>query len=118
MGLSWLARGAVLVGDDAKAERYAEQTLARCAERIAQGDTLERDHDLEIAYGAAVEVKAQLLERSSGPAAAATYVRGELARVKAPAPLFARLTKRLNMLTLTGTAAPELAVEDSVAGSP
>ncbi len=116
-GLSWLARGALLVGDTGKAERYAAQVRASCADRMARGAELEKDHDLETAYGAAIEVEAQLLDRTKGVSQAAEYLRGELALVKSPVPLVSRLYKRLNMLTLTGEPAPELDIEDFI-GSP
>jgi len=116
-GLSWLARGALLVGDTEKAGRYASQVRASCADRMARGAELETDHDLEIAYGAAIEVEAQRIERTKGVPRAAEYLRGELAQVRGPVPLIARLNKRLNMLALTGQPAPELVIEDFV-GSP
>jgi thiol-disulfide isomerase/thioredoxin len=117
-GLSWLARGALLVGDTEKAERYAAQVRAICADRLAHGSELEKDHDLEIAYGAAIEVEAQRLERTKSVPQAAEYIRSELARVKGPVPVIARLNKRLNMLTLTGETAPELVIEDFVGTPP
>jgi thiol-disulfide isomerase/thioredoxin len=117
-GLSWLARGALLLGDTAKAAMYNAQALKKCDERIRSGVGLDTNYDLQIAYGAVVEVEAQLLERSQGSAAAAAYVRGELAKVKKPVSLVARMYKRLNLLTLTGEQAPEFAVEDFVGAKP
>lgn len=117
-GLSWLARGALLVGDTEKAGRYADQVRASCADRMAHGAEMEKEHDLEIAFGAAIEVEAQLLGLTKGVHEAAEYVRGELARVKGPVPLISRLNKRLNMLTLTGEPAPELQIEDFVGDPP
>lgn len=114
-GYSWLARGALLLGDTAKAERYSAGVRANCAGRIAKGADIAKDHDLQIAFGASVEVEAQLLERSKGASRAAEYVRGELASLKGPVPLVSRLTKRLNMLALAGEAAPELAADARVA---
>src|SRR5262249_28541760 len=35
-GLSWLARGALLLGDMEKAERYAKQVRQVCAQRLAK----------------------------------------------------------------------------------
>ena len=117
-GLSWLARGALLVGDTGKAERYVAQVRVSCADRMTSGAELEKDRDLEIAYGAAIEVKAQLLERTKGVSHAAEYLRGELALVKRPASLVSRLYKRLNMLTLTGQLAPEIEIEDFIGKPP
>ena len=117
VGLSWLARGAFLLGDTGTSGRYTGLVRAACAERLAGGADMEKDHDLEIAYGAAIEVEAQRLERASGAGQAAEYVRSELGRVKGPVSLTSRLQKRINMLTLTGEQAPELEAEEFI-GSP
>jgi thiol-disulfide isomerase/thioredoxin len=117
VGLSWLARGALLLGDLAKARTYVADVRARCDQRKrAAGDTLERDRDYETALGAAIEVEAQLLDRSRGPKAAADFLLYEIPRIKGPVSLRSRLYKRLNMLTLVGQKAPELAPEDSLGG--
>ena len=117
-GLAWLARGAFLLGDMEKAERYAGQVREACAQRLAKGDTLEKNHDLEIALGAAIETDAQRLQRTKGKQAAAELMRSELARYTGPTALLARLHKRLAMLTLEGTAAPEWVTEDFVGAPP
>jgi thiol-disulfide isomerase/thioredoxin len=112
-GLGWLARGALLVGELDKAERYAADVQARCNERLAKGAVLAQDHDVEGALGAAIEVEAQLRERAHGRETAAAYVRRALATWSAGSTAFqSRLHKRLNLLTLVGSPAPELAVED------
>ncbi len=118
VGLSWLARGALLVGDNEKAERYAVQVRTNCEDRIKHGAMLEKDDDLEYAYGTAIEVEAQLIERMKGIRESAEYVRNELARVNGPPSLISRLNKRINMLTLTGEPAPELKVEDFIGNQP
>jgi thiol-disulfide isomerase/thioredoxin len=118
VGLSWLARGALLAGDGEKADRYAADVRARCADSVAHGSDLSKSHDVEIALGAAIEVAAQRLERTKDTKAAASYVREELARWGGPVAFRSRLNKRLNMLTLTGTPAPELAIEDFVGDPP
>ena len=128
-GLSWLARGALLLGDLEKAKRYAAETRDRSAgafaPRAASAGTSEKtektsepDPLLETAFGAAVEVEAQLIERKSGARRAAEHVRGELERLRGPVSLRSRLYKRINMLTLAGSAAPELAIEDFVGEPP
>jgi thiol-disulfide isomerase/thioredoxin len=118
VGLSWLARGALLVGDGEKADRYAADVRARCADSLAHGTDLSKSHDVEIALGAAIEVAAQRLERVKNRKAAANYVRDELAKWGGPVAFRSRLNKRLNMLTLEGSAAPELAIEDFVGDPP
>jgi cytochrome c biogenesis protein CcmG/thiol:disulfide interchange protein DsbE len=112
-GLGWLARGALLVGDLDKAGHYAADARARCTERLAKGAVLAQDHDIEGALGCSIEVEAQLRERAHGRNPAARYVRDELATWSAGSTAFrSRLHKRLNQLTLVGSPAPELVVED------
>jgi thiol-disulfide isomerase/thioredoxin len=118
VGLSWLGRGAFMLGDMERTQRYASRTRAVCAQRIARGDSLEKDHDLEAALGAAIEVEAQRLERLRGPRVAAEYARGELARLPAMPALRSRIQKRINLLTLVGTTAPELVIEDAIGAPP
>ena len=118
VGLSWLARGALLVGDLDKAKRYAADARARCAKEIAAGDGPAKDHNVEIALGAAIEVEAERLQRTQDAKTAIAYVRGELTKLDGPVALLARLNKRIDLMTLTGHPAPELAVEDSLGGSP
>jgi len=117
-GLSWLARGALLVGDLEKAKRYTTDVRARCAGQIAHGADVKEDRALETALGAAIEVEAQLIDRRSGPRKAAEYLRGELAGISGPVALRSRLNKRINILTLAGSAAPELAIEDFIGDPP
>ena len=118
-GYGWLARGALLLGEDEKATRYAEDVRARCAAKVSAGADLEKDDDLRTALGAAIEVKAQLLEKGRGAKAAADYVRGELAQLKsAPVSLKSRLNKRIDMMTMVGQPAPELVVDDYLGEKP
>src|SRR5262245_42922568 len=79
VGLSWLARGAILLGDTTKAEYYAARVRSACAERMKGGADLEKDGDLEIAYGAAIEVETQRLAKTRGDKEAILYLQGELA---------------------------------------
>ena len=111
-GYGWLARGALLMGDAEKARRYAADVRALCERRIEAGADLEKDQDLQIALGAAIEVEAQLIERSKGTGRAVEFLRAELARLKGPVALRSRLNKRLGLLTITGKPAPELEVDD------
>ena len=117
-GLGWLARGAFVLGDFDKAARYAAQTRSRCADALAQGAKLEEDHALELALGAAIEVEAQLAERKSGPRKAAEQLRKDLAALPGPVALRSRVNKRINLMTLTGAAAPALAPEDFLGEKP
>ena len=119
VGLSWLARGALLMGDLDKAQHYVAQVRGRCADSLAHGVTLDKNHDIEIALGAVIEVEAQRLSRILGDAAAAAYLRGEIATHPGPPVAFrSRIYKRLNMLTMVGEPAPEIVTEDFVGRRP
>lgn len=114
VGYSWLARGAQLLNEPAKAKLYADSTLYYCDQRLAGGAKLADDGELEYALGSAIEVKAQLL----GPAKSAEFVRAQLVRfADSPKGFRSRLHKRLAMLTWTGKPAPELRAEDQVRGA-
>lgn len=116
-GLGWLARGALLLGDTAKARAYAADVRRAC---IARLDTLplEKNHDVEGPLGAAIEVQAQLLERQRGTKAAAAFVRSELAAGGGTPAFTSRLHKRLNLLEMVGQPAPELVVEGHLGDRP
>jgi thiol-disulfide isomerase/thioredoxin len=116
--LGWVARGALLLGDLEKAQRYTTETRTICRERLAKGADLEKDSDLETALGAAIEVEAQIRARERGKFAAVKYVRSELEQIKGPLSLRSRLNKRINMLSLQGSPAPELKVEDFLGAQP
>lgn len=114
VGYSWLARGALLLGENAKARRYADSTLYYCDQRVIGGAKLADDGDLEYALGSAIEVKAQLL----GTAKGAAFLREQLVRFANPPKSYrARLHKRLAMLTWPGKPAPELRVEQQLRGA-
>lgn len=117
-GLAWLARGALLLGDLDKAEGYAADVRRRSAEAKSRDFSLEEDRAAETAFGAAIEVEAQRLHRLKGSKKAAEYVRGELAGIKGPVALRSRVNKRLNLLTLEGAPAPEIAIEDVIGVPP
>jgi len=116
-GLSWLARGALLTGDTAKAKGYADDVQAQIDKRLAAGADLEKDH-LETPAGAAIEVEAQILAGRRSPKAAADYVRAQLPHMKGPPSFQSRLNKRINLLELEGTPAPELVVDDFLGPKP
>jgi thiol-disulfide isomerase/thioredoxin len=117
-GLAWVARGALLLGEYDRAGRYVAEVRRRCDARLSRGAHLDADDSLETALGAVIEVEAQLRARDEGKSSAARFLRDELAKVPGPVALRSRINKRLNMLTLAGTAAPELVVEDYVGDVP
>jgi cytochrome c biogenesis protein CcmG/thiol:disulfide interchange protein DsbE len=118
VGYAWLARGAQLLGDDAKAERYNREVYENCARRIAGGADLTKDDDVAYALGSAIEVEAQRIAQKRGARKSVEYVRGELGKWNGKVSFRSRLNKRIDLLTLEGETAPALAVEDFVGEPP
>ena len=126
-GLAWLARGAVLLNEPDKAGAWAETVRGR-VHQLLQTQNLLDDRNVESALGAAIEVEAQLLERTSKKQAAA-YLEERIAELwpagkkdsagqTRPSALVSRLYKRLNLITLKGQTAPEIQIEDFVGQPP
>jgi cytochrome c biogenesis protein CcmG/thiol:disulfide interchange protein DsbE len=118
LALSWLARGSILLREYDQAEHYAAETRKRCDARMARGVRPDADDSLEIALGAAIEVEAQVRERTKGKADAVRFLDAELARTDAPVALRSRIGKRRNLIDLVGRPAPEIVVEDHAGGTP
>ena len=118
VGLSWLARGALLLDEPEKADRLVAMIRARCADSLARGVDLGKSTDTEIALGAAIEVAAQRIQKTKGRRQAAEFLKQELARLPSPITLRSRLQKRLNMIALPGSPAPELVIEDHLGSTP
>ena len=117
-GLGWLARGALLVGDTAKARRYAADLRRACEQRLTDSLPLVKNLDVEGPLGAAIEVEAQLVERQRGTRAAAAFMRTEIAANQGRTSFDSRLWKRLNMLELVGQPAPAWEVEGHLGEPP
>jgi len=118
LGLSWVARGALLTGELDRATDYVADVRKRCEARMARGVRPDQDDSLEIALGAAIEVEAQLRARQRGKADALRFLRGELARYPVPVSLQTRIHKRINMLDLEGKPAPAWVPEDHAGETP
>lgn len=116
--LGWLARGALLLDEYDRADRYEAELREACADRLRRGANIAKDDSLELALGAGIEVRAQLLARSHGKQAAVEYLDRELTTLPEPMTLRARIEKRRNMLAMAGTPAPELIVEDQTGAPP
>lgn len=101
-GLAWLARGAELLGQDASALAYAEEVRRRIPQETpATANPL----------GAAIEVEGRVLLARQGRGVALRYYEQELVRARDTA-LRARIAKNINLLTLEGSAAPEVESSD------
>ena len=118
LGLSWVARGALLMGEHDRAREYVSQVRQRCDARIARGVRPEQDDSLEIALGAAIEVEGQLRARTRGKGDAVRFLRRELARYPAPIALRSRIQKRINLIELEGKKAPAWAAERHAGATP
>ena len=117
LGLSWVARGALLLDEPDRAARYVAEVRQRCDARIARGVRPEADDSLEIALGAAIETEAQLRARAKGKGDAVKFLRAELARYPAPVALRSRIQKRIHLIELEGKKAPAWVAERH-AGTP
>ena len=59
LGLSWLARGAALVGDWPSAEHYGLVTTELCRKRLRSSADFNTDAEAVYALGSAIEARAQ-----------------------------------------------------------
>jgi thiol-disulfide isomerase/thioredoxin len=96
--VGWLARGAQMQGRT----EQAKELVAELHREIPKENA-----DLITPYGAAIEVEARLIAAKSGRAAAVRFLEQELARAGAVS-LKSRISKNINLLTITGKPAPAL----------
>jgi len=104
--LSWLARGALELGNPEAAARYLAQTKALTTE-LLKTKRVEDDDYLETAVGASIEVEARALAARGERGDAIAFLESQAPRWKTW-PIAARIQKNLNLLTLEGQPAPEL----------
>ena len=104
--ISWMARGAFAFKRLDQAEAYAEETQRLTAAQL-KSRSLDSDHHLAIALGAAIEVEANVRAERGDRAGAVTLLRRELATYRATS-IAARIQKNINLLTLEGKPAPAL----------
>jgi thiol-disulfide isomerase/thioredoxin len=104
--LSWLGRGALAAKQFDQAESYAKET-----QRLSVAELKKRPLDAEphlpTALGAAIEVRAQIMEEQGERAEAVAFLRKQLALYRNTS-MQARLQKNINLLTLEGKIAPPL----------
>lgn len=119
VALGWLSRGALLLDEVGRAAELNAELRRLCDERLARGPGLGMDDTLETALGAAIEVEAQLRARTQGGRDdAVRWLRGQIEKLPGRVAFRSRLYKRLDMMTLAGAPAPELAIEDWVGAKP
>jgi thiol-disulfide isomerase/thioredoxin len=106
--MSWIARAYLAAGKLDEAERFASQTYRLCITARARHG-IEADRHYQTALGAAIEVRAQVMNARGDKREALAFLRGELARHH-QTDLGARIQKNINLLDLVGKPAPPLAV--------
>ncbi|HLY18047.1 MAG TPA: TlpA disulfide reductase family protein [Bryobacteraceae bacterium] len=104
--VSWLARGALVLGRTETAARYLNQARSLTGE-LLKARRVDDDSFLESAVGACIETEAQILAARGDRPQAIARLESELARWNTWW-IAARIHKNLNLLTLEGQQAPEL----------
>jgi thiol-disulfide isomerase/thioredoxin len=106
--IGWIARGA---------EMLDRPDLAREAVAELHRELPDETPKMLTPFGAAIEVEGRLLARADGRGAAMRYLDAQLSRAKAPS-LRSRIRKNMNLLSMEGQAAPEIATADFVGAAP
>ena len=106
LALSWMARGALRQKDYARAEAFARDTYQRAINQLKKRP-LDREPDLPLALGAAIEVQAQVLAARGQGSDAVAYLDEQLKKYSATS-IHARIQKDINLLSLVGKPAPPL----------
>jgi len=114
--LSWMARAAFSANALDQAETYATQTDTLSRD-LLKHRSLDAEPHLPQALGAALEVEAQVLAARGQNAQAVALLRRNLVTYRATS-IRARLQKNLNLLALSGQAAPPLAAAQYLGARP
>lgn len=114
--LSWLARGALNSKQYDLAERYAAETRKLALQELAKRK-LDDERHLPIAFGASIEVHAQVLAARGERGEAVMFLRHELAAYRSTS-IAPRIQKNINLLTLEGKPAPPLEISDWLGPKP
>ena len=112
--VSWLARGALTLGQTEAAARYLAQTKTLVAE-LLKTKSVDDDNFLEAAVGASIEVEARIMAARGNRDKAVAFLESELPHWKTWW-ITARIQKNLDLLTLEGQPAPDL--DAAYRGSP
>jgi thiol-disulfide isomerase/thioredoxin len=115
LGLAWVARGAVLVGDWKAATSYASAAREAAEAKLKTPADYDANREAVYALGTSIEVQAQALVAAGKKAEAIRYLEeSSRAQEKAPYNLRARIWKRRNQIELEGKPAPAIVAEDHV----
>lgn len=112
---SWLGRGALAAKDYDKAEQYALDTYDLCVDTL-QRRKMDDEPRLPIAIGAAIEVRAQVQAARGNRSEAVYFLRREAESYKDTS-ILQRINKNINLLSLEGQPAFEIASSESLAGT-
>lgn len=104
--LSWQARDALAAKQLDQADQYAKQTLDQAVAQL-KTRALDAEPHLPIALGAAIEVKAQVMNQRGERGEALAFLHQELARYKTTS-IRTRIQKNINLIDLVGKPAPAL----------
>ena len=114
--VSWLARGEFANKDYVAADQYAKKAYSMATLQLA-GRSVDVNENLATALGAAIEVHAQVLAARGNKAAAAQYLRTQLAKYGSTS-IAERVQKNLNLITLPGSLAPALDATHYIGAKP
>ncbi len=104
--VSWLARGALTLGQTETAARYLAETKTLVA-ALLKTKRVDDDSFLEAAVGASIEVEARIMAARGNRDKAVAFLESEVPHWKTWW-IEARIHKNLDLLTLEGQPAPEL----------
>jgi thiol-disulfide isomerase/thioredoxin len=116
LALSWMARTALALRQYPQAETYARDTYQRAVTQLKKRP-LDREPDLPLALGAAIEVQGLVLVAQGQRTEAIAYL-NEQRSLYASTSIVARIQKNINLLSLVGKLAPALKVAALPAGKP
>ena len=106
LALSWMARGALILKDYARADSIAKDVYQRATAQLTKRP-LDREPDLPTALGAAIEVQAEVLALKGQRDVAVTYLNDQLRKFAATS-INTRIQKNINLLSMEGKPAPPL----------
>jgi thiol-disulfide isomerase/thioredoxin len=116
LALIWMARTALAQKKYAQADRYAQETYQRALRQMKNGP-LDRQPDLALAFGASMEVQAQVLAAAGRRTEAVSMLEEQLRKYSATS-MHARIQKNINLLSLKGKPAPPLQAVSLPKGKP
>jgi thiol-disulfide isomerase/thioredoxin len=112
---SWLGRGALAGKQYDRAEQYALDAYDLCIEALKTRQ-MDDEPRLPIAIGAAIEVRAQVQAARGNRSEAVYFLRREAEAYKTTS-ILQRINKNINLLSLEGQPAFEIASSEALAGT-